>query len=149
MSKSAGKVYSESVMAGIIYAEASGEIDINQDAKTNCENIFNPDGKGYSYSFFQINDKANGADIQARLNAGEWKTPNGAASLAQTILDGKVRHLQSVGLTGDELLRGTVAAYNVGEGTVAKLYRAGLPVDGRNQYYVSKVLTVAEEYEKL
>lgn len=149
VSKSAGKVYSESVMAGIIYAEASGEIDIDQDAKTNCENIFNPDGKGYSYSFFQINDKANGADIQARLNAGEWKTPNGAASLAQTILDGKVRHLQSVGLTGDELLRGTVAAYNVGEGTVAKLYRAGLPVDGRNQYYVSKVLTVAEEYEKL
>jgi hypothetical protein len=149
VAKAAGKIYSDAVLAGIMYAEASGEIDTSKDAKTNCENIFNPDGKGYSYSFFQINDKANGEDINTRLDAGEWKSPQGAASLAQTILDGKVRHLQSIGVSGDELLAGTIAAYNVGEGTVGKLFREGLPVDNKNAYYVSKVLTAAEEYEKI
>jgi len=145
--KSSGKIYSEAILAGIMYAEASGEIDTTQDAKTNCERIFNPDGKGYSYSFFQINDKANGSDINARLDAGEWKSPQGATSLATTILDGKKRYLQSIGLSGDELLKGTIAAYNQGEGNVGNLVRAGLPVDSKNPYYVSKVLKAAEDYE--
>jgi len=147
VAKASGKIYSDAVLAGIMYAEASGEIDTTLDAKTNCERIFNPDGKGYSYSFFQINDRANGPDINSRLDAGEWKSPQGATSLATTILDGKKTYLQSVGLSGDELLKGTIAAYNQGEGNVGNLVRAGLPVDAKNPYYVSKVLKAAEEYE--
>jgi len=147
--KASGKIYSDAVLAGIMYAEASGEIDTSLDAKSNCEKIFNPDGKGYSYSFFQINDKANGPDINARLDAGEWKSPQGATGLATTILDGKKNYLQGIGLSGDDLLKGTIAAYNQGEGNVGKLVRAGLPVDSKNPYYVSKVLKAAEEYESV
>lgn len=150
-SKTSGTIYSESLLAGIIYAETSGIIDVDKDAKTNCSNIRNRDGKGYSHSIFQINDKANGTYINDRLNAGDWKNPSSATDLAIWILNEKKSVFQKEGLKGDELLKACVNSYNQGQGNVLNNIRSGFSIDYNsfNPDYVSKVFTAKEEYEKL
>ena len=141
--------YPESILAGILYAEYGVFIDLDKDAKTNCE-VRNPDGNGTAHSFWQINDVANKPGwIYDRIIAGEWKSPVPATKLAIDILNEKRNSLIKVGISGNELLMGTVAAYNIGQGRIIDLYKFGKPVDSWNREYVDQVFKVSQEYERI
>ena len=65
------------------------------------------------------------------------------------LLNEKRNSLIKVGISGNELLMGTVAAYNIGQGRIIDLYKFGKPVDSWNREYVDQVFKVSQEYERI
>jgi len=154
-----GTIFNESLIAGIIYAEASGEIRKNYnagtaDAYTVNSKITNPDINigNQAYTMFQFTSGRVPDNIQKWLDDpdSKWKRPNEAVFYALDLLKGKQRYIEnSVALTSDELVRATLAAYNGGEGRVVKALKNGKPLETTTYRpdYLDTIYTAATEYE--
>lgn len=103
----------------------------------------------HGYSFFQIDV----ASFPLFIASGKWKDAAESCRFAISVLDGKRRYLRANLLTlhGEDLDRATTAAYNCGEGNVAKVLRAGQDVDSRthNKDYSKMVWQYREIYRGL
>ena len=103
----------------------------------------------HGFSFFQI-------DIDSYpdfVSSGQWKDPYLSCLTAISVLESKRRYLQARFklLSGEPLDRAITAAYNCGEGNVAKSIISDASVDthttGGN--YSKEVFRFRDEYKKL
>lgn len=87
------------------------------------------------------------------VKSGKWKDPLKCCLMAIDVLDGKRSYLVKSfpALKGDQLDRATTAAYNCGEGNVAKVIRAGQDIDSRtyNKDYSAEVWRFREIYRSI
>jgi hypothetical protein len=89
-------------------------------------NIKNIDGDGgHGRGIMQIDDRA----FPEFANSSHSKDPRHNILKGAEVLNGKRRFLSKKGVTGDLLLRASVAAYNAGEGRVIQRIRKGESVD--------------------
>lgn len=97
-----------------------------------------PVARYHGYSFFQIDI----ASFPLFIASGDWKDPLASCRFAISVLEGKRRYLRDnfKNLKGEAMDRAVTAAYNCGEGNVAKVLRAGQDIDTR---------THARDYSKM
>lgn len=81
----------------------------------------------HGYGYWQIDI----ASYPAFVKSGDWKDPLKTCRKAIAVLEEKRLYLQQQfpSLAGEELARAVTAAYNSGQGNVAKAVRAGRDVD--------------------
>ena len=155
LSSNQSGLYTEDILAGIMYTEASGPIYKfgvigKMDAANVCSKIINPDAGSTAYSFFQFNYNNVPSDYKKWIDGGGWKRPKEATSRAVSLLKSKETYIKSsVGLTGNDLLKVCIASYNQGEGKSVRQIKAGTSIDLINPKYVTSVLNAAEEYKKI
>lgn len=113
--------------------------------ETNIRNIIGDGGHGRG--IMQIDDRS----FPDFANSGASKDPRQNILKGGEILNGKRRFLSQKGISGDVLIRGSVAAYNGGEGRVLKAIRADRDVDSvtANGNYSSDVLGRSQILEEL
>lgn len=103
----------------------------------------------HGFGFWQ----ADIASFPAFVRSGDWKDPNKACFMAISILEGKRAYLQPhfPQLAGEDLARAITAAYNCGEGNVAKVLKAGENIDSRTtgKDYSKEVWEFREIYNSL
>jgi hypothetical protein len=108
-----------------------------------------PDGQGWGRGLMQI-DYWHELDW---LSANDWTDPETNVTKAAQILLAKAKYLARRNVTGDLLLRGTIAAYNGGEKNIYQSISAGLDPDTTtaggiygNHDYSTAVLGFANQY---
>jgi len=155
-----GTIFNESLIAGLIYAEARGEIMKyynagTADAYTVNSKITNADINigNQAYTMFQFTSGRVPDYIQTWLEDGDrWKRPNEATEKAVSLLKSKQSYIQnSVSINQDDLVRASIAAYNGGEGRAVKALKNGKPLETitYDPSYLSTIYSAASEYEAL
>jgi hypothetical protein len=103
----------------------------------------------HGYGYWQI-------DIDSYpdfVRSGDWKDPFKTCRKALTVLEEKREYLapRFPNLQGDGLMRAVTAAYNCGQGNVAKVLAAGQDVDARtyNKDYSREVWRFREIFKTL
>jgi Transglycosylase SLT domain len=100
-----------------------------------------PDGLGFGRGLMQID-----FDSNPLAQTGNWQDPQTNINFGCRLLAQKLAYVQkNSSLQGLMLLRGALAAYNCGEGTVCKLAAAGLDIDSKTAHgnYSAGVLNLA------
>lgn len=105
-----------------------------------------PDGKGFGRGLMQID-----FDFHEFARSGRWNNPHANILYCGQVLDDSRRVIRSnTNLTGEALLRATIAAYNCGPSRVLQAIREGRDVDtfttGGN--YSADVLTKAAFFQQ-
>jgi soluble lytic murein transglycosylase-like protein len=111
-------------------------------------NIKNIDGDGgHGRGIMQIDDRA----FPEFANSGQSKDPRHNIHKGAEVLNGKRRFLSHNGVSGDLLLRGSVAAYNAGEGRVLKRIKHGQNIDSVTAHgdYAADVLARSQIFRQL
>lgn len=82
---------------------------------------------GYGYPQIDI------ASYPLFVKSGDWKDPFKALRMAVAVLEEKRKYLEPMfpNVKGDSLQRAITAAYNCGQGNVAKVLKDGLDIDAR------------------
>jgi len=113
--------------------------------ESNIQNILGDGGHGRG--IMQIDDRS----FPDFANSGRWKDPRLNILMGARVLSGKQRFLSQRGVDGDLLRRGSVAAYNSGEGNVLRAIRRGLSVDTftAHRNYSADVLARAAVFAEL
>jgi soluble lytic murein transglycosylase-like protein len=113
--------------------------------ETNIKNIIGDGGHGHG--IMQIDDRSF-PDFTSSPSA---KDPRQNILKGGEVLNGKRKFLSTKGVSGDILMRGSVAAYNGGEGRVLKAIRNGRDVDSvtTQQNYSADVLARSQIFAKL
>lgn len=114
--------------------------------ETNIRNILGDGGHGHG--IMQIDDRS----FPRFTSSGEWRVPRLNIRMGGQVLSGKRSFLSSrSGLTGDALVRASVAAYNGGEGAVLQAVRRGASVDSvtTQRNYSADVLERASVFREL
>lgn len=103
----------------------------------------------HGFGFIQIDI----ASFPEFVNSGDWKDPLKCYTMSISVLEGKRKYIQShfTSLEGYALERTITAAYNSGEGNVAKCLKEGVDVDTRtaNHNYSKQVFEFREIYKTL
>lgn len=103
-----------------------------------------PTSHGWGVGVFQIDWESHAAFIKR----GTWRDVGECMAYALEVLDNARTYLQKAcGLSGDELLEASIAAYNAGAGRVARFIREEKPLDGATFHpgYVEKIKRKADE----
>ena len=154
-----GTIFTEDIIAGLIYAES--EISIRAyyenekaDAYTVNSQVQNTDATGHqAYSLYQLTSGKVTNEIQSWLDSKDnrWQRPGEATQKAISLLRTKQTTIKQnhPELSPDELLRATIAAYNAGEGTVNKALSNNIPLDNvtYDPVYLTKIYSAAEKYK--
>lgn len=113
--------------------------------ESNIQNILGDGGHGRG--IMQIDDRS----FPDFASSGRWKDPRLNILMGARVLSGKQRFLSQHGVDGDVLRRGSVAAYNSGEGNVLRAIRRGLSVDTftAHRNYSADVLERAAVFSEL
>ncbi len=162
--ESLGAPYTEDWLAAMAYREVHNVIErqLAKNPKTTLEEMA-PLMKGdyglrpgekqkqyHGFGFWQIDT----GSYKSFIDAGLWEDPLATAKKAILVLDEKSRYLWprvSKVLSSDTYNRAITAAYNCGQGNVAKAVKAGLPVDHytHNKDYSKAVWTYRNYYRTL
>lgn len=126
-----------SVLAGIMKRETDvGRSPLLRDGKGDS---------GHGHGLMQIDDRS----FPEFCASSAWRDPAKNIMMGAKVLAGKRRYLRDKA-PAEDLERCAVAAYNCGEGTVAKALKAGVDPDTRTAHgdYARSVLEFAREYER-
>lgn len=130
------------IIAGIISRESRFGLLLDDEGKGDA---------GHGHGLMQIDDRSFGA----WLAANDWQDPATNIAMGVKILTDKYNYLASHGLLDDlsdtEAQQAAVAAYNCGEGNVAKVIRAGEDIDSRTagRDYSVDVLARAGQFQEV
>jgi hypothetical protein len=81
-----------------------------------------PDGLGWGRGLMQIDY----GSFRSWIESKDWRDPYKNVKKGAQILKGKRDYLASrLGITGNDLLLASIAAYNAGEGTITSAWRSG------------------------
>lgn len=156
LSNNQDSMFTEDILAGIIYVETRGYIykygiENKMNAAEVCSLIKNEDAGSTAYSFYQFNYSRIPKEFQQWIDRDGWKRPQEATAKAVKLLNIKHSTLKRnfPNLTREELLKLSIASYNSGEGNAIRKLSSGASIDDINPTYVSNVLNAAEEYKKL
>lgn len=113
--------------------------------ETNIRNILGDGGHGHG--IMQIDDRS----FPEFTRSGNWRVPRLNILKGAEVLSGKRRFLSGRGVSGADLVRASVAAYNGGEGRVLRAIRRGRPVDSVTAHgnYSADVLARAAVFRDL
>jgi len=152
----ASGLYTEDILAGIMWTEARGPIGTfgvaqKQTAQQVCSQIKNPDASNIAYSFFQFNYNGVSNEYKNWIDGGGWKRPHEATEKAVQLLLSKEKYIRSnVSLSSQDLLKATISSYNQGEGNIVNQLKSGQTVDTlNNAQYTVNVLKGAKDYQAM
>jgi len=113
--------------------------------ETNMRNIIGDNGHGHG--IMQIDDRS----FPDFTSSPRAKDPRQNILKGGEVLNGKRRFLSNKGVSGDLLMRGSVAAYNGGEGRVFRAIKEGRNVDSvtTNRNYSADVLARSGTFREL
>lgn len=103
----------------------------------------------HGYGYWQIDI----ASYPQYVKSGDWKDPLKTCAMAISVLEEKRKYLEPrfANLKGDSLHRAVTAAYNCGQGNVAKVLREGKDIDARthNMDYSAEVWRYRQIFNSL
>jgi Transglycosylase SLT domain len=129
-------------VAGILSRESRFGLILDEDLKGDA---------GHGHGLMQIDDRSFGD----WLASNDWTDPATNIEKGVQVLAGKYNYLNGQGLLNDldeaAAVQAAIAAYNCGEGNVAKVLRAGDDIDSRTagHDYSADVLARATQFKEI
>jgi hypothetical protein len=149
-----GTIYKEDWLGAMVIRETGGLIKKHVNAGKSFDEICSlmrgdySNGKYHGFSFFQIDIRS----FPEFINSGLWINPQASAKKAVDVLEDKRKYLLKYkAQLGNNFDRAITAAYNSGQGSVARALLKGFDVDKYTAHgnYSADVFRIREIYSKI